>query len=321
MSRRVKEFIDIGEHVSLDELIGKLVEVRDNLPDESEAELRLRGDEIFGRRITISYLREQTEEEAECEKRYADAATRSQGARARTAAAGARRGLLPGAGQAREAAHRRLRPRSSRAELQRQAVHAITQARRFRPVVEHVAQMPAAAAAEHFRPFHQQASVRARDDGVGKRPPKARPAVPLSNFVAERNSGQRAARADECALAVLVIERAREWPLGRGLAQHRVALRPEHPPPFGRRAVHGEALARACAARTSEQENARGGGAAYSKHRPSIDLAHRTAYNRSGGAGGIRTLDTVLPYTHFPGERLRPLGHRSAFRWKGAHLR
>src|SRR5678816_3363268 len=39
-----------------------------------------------------------------------------------------------------------------------------------------------------------------------------------------------------------------------------------------------------------------------------------------GGAGGIRTLDTVLPYTHFPGERLRPLGHRSANRWKGAHV-
>jgi len=73
MSRRVKEFIDIGEHVSLDELIGKLVEVRDSLPEESEAELKLRGDEIFGRRITISYLRQQTEEEAEREKRYADA--------------------------------------------------------------------------------------------------------------------------------------------------------------------------------------------------------------------------------------------------------
>ena len=29
-----------------------------------------------------------------------------------------------------------------------------------------------------------------------------------------------------------------------------------------------------------------------------------------GGEGGIRTLDT-LPYTHFPGVRLRPLGHRS----------
>jgi hypothetical protein len=72
MSRRVKEFIDIGEHISLDELIGKLAEVRDALPNESEAELRLRGDEIFGRRITISYFRDQTEEEAECERRYAN---------------------------------------------------------------------------------------------------------------------------------------------------------------------------------------------------------------------------------------------------------
>ena len=40
-----------------------------------------------------------------------------------------------------------------------------------------------------------------------------------------------------------------------------------------------------------------------------------------GGAGGIRTLDTLLAYTHFPGERLRPLGHRSAYRWKRAPSR
>ena len=39
-----------------------------------------------------------------------------------------------------------------------------------------------------------------------------------------------------------------------------------------------------------------------------------------GGAGGIRTLDTVLPYTHFPGERLRPLGHRSAFSRNGGEV-
>ena len=71
MSRRVKEFVDISEHVSLDELIGRLVEVRDGLPQHSEAEMRLRGDEIFGRRITISYFRDQTAEEAECEQRYA----------------------------------------------------------------------------------------------------------------------------------------------------------------------------------------------------------------------------------------------------------
>lgn len=74
MSRRIKEFVDISDHVSLDELIEKLTEVRDSLPKDSEAELRLRGDEVFGRRITISYLRKQTAEEAKCEKRYAEAA-------------------------------------------------------------------------------------------------------------------------------------------------------------------------------------------------------------------------------------------------------
>jgi hypothetical protein len=73
MSRRVKEFVDIGDHVSLDELIEKLAEVRGSLPDDAEAELRLRGDDVFGRRITITYMREQTKEEAECEKRYAEA--------------------------------------------------------------------------------------------------------------------------------------------------------------------------------------------------------------------------------------------------------
>jgi hypothetical protein len=65
MSRRVKEFVDIADQVSLDELIQKLAEVRAGLPEECEAELRLRGDDVFGHRIT--------EEEAECEKRYAKA--------------------------------------------------------------------------------------------------------------------------------------------------------------------------------------------------------------------------------------------------------
>jgi len=73
MKRRVKEFVEIDEDVSLEELIVRLTEVRDGLPDECEAELRLRGDEIFGRRITVTYFREQTDEEAELEKRYAEA--------------------------------------------------------------------------------------------------------------------------------------------------------------------------------------------------------------------------------------------------------
>ena len=73
MSRRVKEFIEIEDHSSLDELIAKLVEVRGALPADSEAELRLRGDDVFGRKLSISYFRDQTKDEAECEKRYADA--------------------------------------------------------------------------------------------------------------------------------------------------------------------------------------------------------------------------------------------------------
>ena len=73
MKRRVKDFVDIADHVSLDDLIDKLAEVRNSLPDGAEPELRLRGDEVFGHRITISFLREQTDEEVEIEKRYAQA--------------------------------------------------------------------------------------------------------------------------------------------------------------------------------------------------------------------------------------------------------
>jgi antirestriction protein len=72
MKRRVKDFVDIADHVSIDDLIGKLAELRDSLPEGSEAQLQLRGDEVFGQRITISYFREQTPEEAELEQRYAD---------------------------------------------------------------------------------------------------------------------------------------------------------------------------------------------------------------------------------------------------------
>jgi hypothetical protein len=73
MSRRVKEFVDVENHVSIDDLIHKLTEIRDRLPGDAAAELRLRGDEVFGHRITITYFRDQTEEEVEIERRYADA--------------------------------------------------------------------------------------------------------------------------------------------------------------------------------------------------------------------------------------------------------
>jgi len=68
--RRVKDFIDISEYTSLEDLIRYLTAIRDNLPADHEAELRIRGDEVFGRRLTITYFREQTADEAEVEAKY-----------------------------------------------------------------------------------------------------------------------------------------------------------------------------------------------------------------------------------------------------------
>jgi hypothetical protein len=71
--RRVKDFIDISEYTSLDDLIRYLNAIRDNLPAECEAELKIRGDDVFGRRLTITYFREMTPEEAELEAKYSAA--------------------------------------------------------------------------------------------------------------------------------------------------------------------------------------------------------------------------------------------------------
>jgi hypothetical protein len=68
--RRVKDFIDISEYTSLEDLIRYLEAIRDNLPPEHQAELKIRGDDVFGRRLTITYFREQTPEEAELESKY-----------------------------------------------------------------------------------------------------------------------------------------------------------------------------------------------------------------------------------------------------------
>ncbi len=70
MPRRVKDYIDISEFTSLDTLIRYLETIRDNLPGDCGAEMKIRGDEIFGKRLTITYFREMTAEEAELEERY-----------------------------------------------------------------------------------------------------------------------------------------------------------------------------------------------------------------------------------------------------------
>jgi hypothetical protein len=73
MSRMVKDFIEIKDCGSLDELIDNLIAVRDRLPADAGAEVKMRGDDVFGRRLSIAYKRPQTAEEAECDARYADA--------------------------------------------------------------------------------------------------------------------------------------------------------------------------------------------------------------------------------------------------------
>jgi hypothetical protein len=70
--RRIKDFIDISEYTSLDDLIRYLETIRDNLPPEHEAELKIRGDDVFGRRLTITYFRDQTPDEADLEAKYAE---------------------------------------------------------------------------------------------------------------------------------------------------------------------------------------------------------------------------------------------------------
>ena len=75
MGRRVKDFIEISDYTSLDSLINTLVAIRDNLPADAEPELKLRGDDVFGRRLTISYFRDVTPEEAARDARYGAADT------------------------------------------------------------------------------------------------------------------------------------------------------------------------------------------------------------------------------------------------------
>jgi hypothetical protein len=73
MARLVKEFIDVTDQGTLDQLIERLMTVRNELPSDSQAQVRMRGDDVFGRKLSISFQRPQTAEEAECDARYAHA--------------------------------------------------------------------------------------------------------------------------------------------------------------------------------------------------------------------------------------------------------
>jgi hypothetical protein len=70
MRTRVKDFIEISDHTSLDRLITTLIAIRDSLPENAEPELKMRGDDVFGRRFSVSYFRELTVEEAALHAKY-----------------------------------------------------------------------------------------------------------------------------------------------------------------------------------------------------------------------------------------------------------
>jgi hypothetical protein len=68
----IKDYVEIGDFSSLDQAIARLSAVRDSLPPEAEAEIRIRGDEVFGRHLCVAFLRPLTAEEAACEGRYTE---------------------------------------------------------------------------------------------------------------------------------------------------------------------------------------------------------------------------------------------------------
>lgn len=72
MRTRVKDYIEISDYTSLDRLITTLTAIRDSLPETAEPELKLRGDDVFGRRMAITYFRELTAEEVAAAAKYSE---------------------------------------------------------------------------------------------------------------------------------------------------------------------------------------------------------------------------------------------------------
>ena len=75
MARRRRVFVEISDYMPLERLISALAAIRDGLPSDSEPQLVLRGDDVFGRQLQIAYVRDLTEEEAATEARYAGRAS------------------------------------------------------------------------------------------------------------------------------------------------------------------------------------------------------------------------------------------------------
>src|SRR5262249_38602504 len=94
--------------------------------------------------------------------------------------------------------------------------------RGLRSVVEHVAEVAAAAAAMHLGAQHQQRAIVRGADGILQRLVEARPAGAAVELGLGGEQRQGTARAGGEALGLLAVERARMRPLSAVLAQHLV---------------------------------------------------------------------------------------------------
>src|SRR6516225_12045006 len=92
-----------------------------------------------------------------------------------------------------------------RLEFQGDSIHAVALPSRLGSVVEHVAEMTAAAPAMHFRSWNEQAVIVRGADSVLVGAKKLGQPVPLSNLVSERKSGRsqaaQANRPGRCSLS------------------------------------------------------------------------------------------------------------------------
>ena len=76
MSRLTKDYLEVSDHLSLDALIAQLTEIRDALPDGADARVKMRGDDNFGRHISVAFMRPLNAEETDVVERYAPAPQR-----------------------------------------------------------------------------------------------------------------------------------------------------------------------------------------------------------------------------------------------------
>src|SRR5216683_931556 len=129
-------------------------------------------------------------------------------------------------------------------EVERYAVHAIAQPGRLRPVLEDMAEMPAAPAAMHLGAGHEEAAVGVGLDHILERRREARPAGAAVELGGGVEQGLAAAGAVIDPGAVLLVERARAGALGAVLAQYPILLGREAPAPFLVAQRHLEILAR-----------------------------------------------------------------------------